>query len=176
MEILKIFSTGILFFLVGCGSNLTPRTAPENNVTGFKVPATTVTDINDDAFVIPVISGKPRVFIFATEFCATCQAEHRELRDLMAIHGGLLPTNVEIFTIMVDAVDNVDSLGFKSVTGMQWNPYYQVGDQLKNDLCGEKTVIYPCVVAELPGQGVVLKKIGAVSSEELQSKTGAWLW
>ncbi len=176
MEILKIFSTGVLFFMFSCGSNIAPRIAPENNVTGFKVPATTVTQIDDMPYTIPAISNKPRIFIFALEFCATCQAEHIILRDIMANHSGLRPNNVEILTIMVQANTNDDSIGFVSKTGIQWDPYYQVGDQLKNDLCGEKTVIFPCVVVELPGQGVVFQKIGGASIEELQSKTGVWLW
>ncbi len=176
MEILKIFSTGILFFLVGCGSNLTPRTAPENNVTGFKVPATTVTQIDDTPYTIPVISNKPRIFIFASELCLTCQDEHKILRDIMSNHSGLHPNNVEILTIMVEAFTNDDSIGFVDKTGIQWDPYYQAGDQLKNDLCGVKTISYPCVVIELPGKGVVFKQTGGASIEVLQSKTGAWLW
>ena len=174
MEFIKKFSI-LMFLVLGCGSNLNPRIAPENNVIGLQVSEALVSDINDNTFIIPAILTKPRIFIFATELCSTCQSEHRALRDIMAAHAGALPSNVDIYTIMVDAVDSADATGFKLATGIQWNPYYQTGDALKKSLCGEMAV-YPCVVIELPIRGIVLQKIGEVSATELQSQTGAWLW
>lgn len=174
MEFVKKVILINLFFIFGCGSQIKPRISPENNVTGFKVTAK-LSDINDVPFEISEISTKPRIFIFASTFCGICQAEHRNLRDLMAANNNLLPTNVDIYTVMTGAIDNGDSLDFKGFTNIQWNPFYQVGDELRNTLCGKGTA-NPCVIIEKPNQGIVFKHFGEVSLAELQSYTGAWLW
>ena len=76
---------------------------------------------------------------------------------------------------MTGAIDNSDSLDFKDLTGIQWNPFYQVDDDLRNTLCGKGTA-NPCVVVEMPNRGIVFKRFGEVSILELQSLTGAWSW
>jgi hypothetical protein len=174
MEFVKKIILINSFFILGCGSQIKPRLAPENNVNGFKVTAT-LSDVNDQSIAIPEISTKPRIFIFASTFCGVCQAEHRNLRDLMAAHNNLLPNNVDIYTVMTGSVDNGDSLDFKGFTNIQWDPLYQVGDELRNQLCGKGTA-NPCLVIEKPNQGIVFKHYGEVSLVELQSYTGAWSW
>lgn len=162
------------FIATGCGSKVQPRIEPTYVVTGLKVSGT-ITDINNQPVVISENPMKPRIFIFASTFCGVCQGEHRNLRDLMATNGGVLPTNVDIYTIMTGAVDNMDSLDFKDFTQIQWNPFYQVNDELRNTLCGIGTA-NPCVVVEKPNEGVIFKHTGEVSIQELQILTGAWVW
>ena len=174
MELIKKIVLLNLFFILGCGSQIKPRIEPENNVTGFKVTAT-LSDINDAAVEVPEISTKPRIFIFASTFCGICQAEHRNLRDLMSINNDILPNNIEFYTIMTGSADNADSLDFKDFTKIQWNPFYQIGDELRNSLCGKGTA-NPCVIIEKPNQGIVFKHFGEVSIAELQSYTGVWTW
>lgn len=174
------FVKNILFFVAmliisSCGSNIQPRIAPENNVSGVKIESVGLLDINNNPIILNPISTKPRILFFASAICGTCQSEHRKLRDEMAIHGGLRPMNTDIYTIMVQAEDNLDAQDFKTITGMQWDPYYQVGDDLRNKLCGRGTP-NPCVVVELPLTGIVLQKSGEVSISELQSLTGVWTW
>ena len=164
-----------LFASLGCGSRIPSRIAPpETNVSGLKV-TTVLKQTNDTELLISDQIIKPRIFIFASTFCGVCQKEHRELRDLMALNNNLLPNNVDIFTVMTGATDSTDSLDFKDFTGIQWEPFYQPGDELRNLLCGQGTA-NPCIVIETPNQGIIFKHFGEVSISELQTKTGVWTW
>jgi len=165
----------LLFFVVGCGSQLPSRISPpEINLVGLKI-TTVLKDSNDADILLSGQITKPRIFIFASTFCGVCQKEHRQLRDLMALNNNLLPQNVDIYTVMTGALDSTESLDFKDFTGIQWNPFYQPGDELRNLLCGEGTA-NPCTVIETPSRGIVFKHFGEVTISELQNKTGVWTW
>jgi hypothetical protein len=169
----------MVLVLLSCGSQVQNSLQPENTpppqqATSFKTSGN-FKSIEEVDFYLPEVTTKPRILIFAGTFCSICQGEHRELQALFDSKNGSLPSNVEILTIMVDAVDNSDSLDFKDFTGIQWNPYYQVNQNLRNQLCGAGSAT-PCTVIEMPQQGIVFQHIGGTSVQELQQITGEWLW
>lgn len=173
----RYFTVLILFILpslFSCGSKIAPRIAPEQNVQGLKISAV-LKNSDESTFAISDITNKPRIFIFASTFCGVCQQEHRNLRDLFAQNGDQRPLNIELYTIMTGAVDSADSLDFMDFTGIQWTPLYQPGDELRNQLCGAGTA-NPCIVIEMPNQGIVFKHFGEVSIADLQKITGVWAW
>lgn len=178
MEILKYIL--VLFLFSSCGSQLADKIgrveAPvlKTDIFGLKVSGQ-VMDVNDQVVQLSEVTVKPRIIIFAATFCGICQAEHRNLRDIFALNNNQRPTNVDVITIMTDSLDNLDALDFKSFTAIQWDPYYQIGDELRNTLCGKGSA-NPCVIVERPNEGVVFQHVGEVSIHELQSLTGAWLW
>ncbi len=175
MAFLKLVT--ICIFLTSCGSQLDylvgGRGLEDPQVDGFEITGV-LKDINGNSYNLSK-TEKPRIIIFAATFCSVCQREHRNLRDLMMQNQNQLPDNVDILTIMVDALDSTDSLEFQDLTKIQWSPYYQIDNELKNILCGENAGT-PCIVVEKPNVGVVFKHVGGVSIEELQSITGVWKW
>ncbi len=122
-------------------------------------------------------NGKPTVLVFAQFFCEECILESEHFRDSLA-DPMVAPSRINLITILVgdrqtDLNNSLaDAADFKRIYALPWTVGADPQAELFPLYCPEN--LTPCTVVQIPGRGIVMRKVGLSSRSEIETYTGAW--
>ncbi len=123
---------------------------------------------------------KPLVLIFAQDTCVVCHGETEAIFTQLK-NPTIPPSLVRIITVLVGAdkaiaADWKNGVDWPWTTGtaVPWEVAYQDDDSLFKSVCPGHPAQVPCLVIQMPGQGLVFQKVGETSIDAIKAVTGPW--
>ena len=128
----------------------------------------TFTSLKGESTLLTQYDNQPLVLMFVGFFCWTCV---EEVESLKASLSNSIPKNIKFLSILIEEDPEV---------GQEWQEEHQVpwtvGTDPNGDLfdkyCQEPTT--PCIILFDPQKGIVLRKTGKVSVDQIKSLLGDW--
>ncbi len=151
----------MVFLLGGClASGLDPLVTHESPDTPRELSG--VVSLSDGRSIdLRASRGTPRLLVFAQEFCEVCLEETAAFREA---YPQVEARDIELVTVLVGS-PREDAVAWKDEHQVPWDVGYDPGLRLKNRLCPNAGT--PCSLLELPGRGVVLKRVGLLHPEDV---------
>ena len=161
-----MFSALLLF---GCGAGL-PNRLESGNIDNIPQSLSgAFTAISGQTFDFRA-DQDPIVLIFASDTCAICREEARELVAYFNLRGRA-PSNTRFFSILVGAIRE-DAEIWQQELAVNWPVGIQEGDATFRAFCPRGQT--PCVITSNPRTGFIRSRSGKVPIQTLEEETGPW--
>ncbi len=180
----KIFAIALLGVSACVGSNLEyDRSPPKKNdlldaspVAPTPGQSTAPADflsgdvtLSDGSVVkLDELKSKPLVLVFAAEFCSVCKAEHE--RIIASLSNPAVESHKVKFLTLVVAMTPEDAQFWKEDRQVPWSVGADENLEMIDRFCGVRQT--PCMVIQTPERGIVLKRRGEVSLDDIRQAVG----